>query len=629
MDHKDKNHSPFFSSMTLAAIGVVFGDIGTSPLYAIKEAFHGSHGMPLTPENIFGVISLVFWSIIVVISIKYLGFVLKADNKGEGGVLALTALVFPAHKTQGALWHQRLTLYLGLFGAALLVGDGMITPAISVLSAMEGLSIATPLLSPYILLITILVLSVLFFYQYHGTARLGSVFGVIVTLWFCTIGALGIYGILGSPEILQAANPLWAVDFFRQHRWGALFVLGAVFLVATGGEALYADMGHFGRKPIEKAWFFVAMPALILNYFGQGALLLSSPEHASHPFYHLAPSWGLYPLVALATMATVIASQAVISGVFSMVRQAIQLGYTPRFRMVHTSEEEVGQIYFPQINWWLFAMVCWLVLEFRSSSALASAYGMAVATTMVITTILAAIVAVRLWKWPVWKIGLLLCLLVPFDIVFLLANFSKFHDGGWFPLLIGGVIFTLMTTWRRGRSILFERLQEKSVPFSSFIKQITHQPPASVKGIAVFMTGDPSGTPPALLHNLRHNRVLHETNILMTITTLEVPFVSRQDRVQVEILEEGFFRVTAQYGFAQSPSIRGILYACNKKHHVWPMNQITFFLGRETLIPTDRPGMARWRESLFAFMSKNAERATHYFDIPSDQVVEVGLQVEL
>lgn len=627
---KDSAHhtKSVFHSVTIAALGVVFGDIGTSPLYAIREAFHGPHAISLTPANILGVLSLVLWSVIVVIAIKYLAFVMKADNKGEGGGLALTALALPTHLSRNTKFN-RFILYIGLFGAALLVGDGIITPAISVLSAIEGLEVATPVFSSYVIPITLAVITGLFFNQHHGTARIGAVFGFIVLIWFLTIGILGIIGILNQPAILSAVNPLFAFQFFSKNGFSGIIVLGAVFLVVTGGEALYADMGHFGRRPIQNAWFFIAMPALILNYFGQGAILLVSSENAVNPFYRLAPDWGLYPLVVIATMATVIASQAVISGVFSLARQAIQLGYAPRFRIVHTSSEEIGQIYLPQINWALYVMVCWLVLEFRSSSALASAYGIAVATTMVITTILACVVAFRQWRWSWFKVGLVFLCFFPIDSVFLIANLYKIADGGWFPIVVGTVVFTLMTTWYLGRKILLQRLQEKSVPFVKFLQQINTNPPAFVKGIAVFMTGDPVGTPPALLHNVKHNRVLHDKNVLMTIVTEDVPYVLRQDRLEIEVLGEKFYRIVAHYGFAESPSIRGILYACSKKQLNLPLNEITFFLGRETLLATNRPGMALWREKLFSFMSKNSERATAYFDIPPHQVVEMGLQVEL
>lgn len=617
-----------FHSLTLAALGIVFGDIGTSPLYAVREAFHGPHAIPLTPANVLGVLSLILWSLVLVISIKYLFVVMKADNRGEGGVLALSALAFPP-KTIDSNRMYRVLFFLGLFGAALLVGDGMITPAISVLSAIEGLQVATPLFLPYVIPITLLVLAGLFLNQHHGTARIGAVFGVCVMIWFITIGALGIYGISQNPSILQAINPIYAISYFIENGFDGVIVLGAVFLAVTGGEAIYADMGHFGRAPIRNAWFMVAFPGLILNYFGQGALLLSSPENVVNPFYRLAPSWAVYPLVVLATIATVIASQAVISGVFSLTRQAIQLGYAPRFRIVHTSSEEIGQIYIPQINWALFVAVCWLVLTFKTSSSIASAYGIAVSATMIITSILACSVAVRLWKWHWLKTIAVFAVFFFADIVFIGANLSKVADGGWFPLTVGAAIFTLMTTWRKGRQILMQRLKEKSIPFSQFIQKTTSPPPTRVSGIAVFMTGDPEGTPPALLHNFRHNKILHARNVLLTVLTEEVPHIPAKDRVAIETLNENFYRISAYYGFMETPSIQDILESCAANGVFFPIEEITFFLGRETLIPTKQPGMAIWREHLFSFMSKNAERATAYFKIPNNQVVELGIQVEI
>ncbi|MBI2602362.1 MAG: potassium transporter Kup [Deltaproteobacteria bacterium] len=618
-----------FHSLTVAALGVVFGDIGTSPLYAIREAFYGPHAIAVTPANVLGVLSLIVWSMILVISVKYLFFVMRADNRGEGGVLALTTLAFPAKMLRSTPWLHAF-LYFGLFGSALLVGDGIITPAISVLSAVEGLEVATPLFSPYIIPITLGILTVLFLNQHHGSGRIGAVFGYVVLVWFLTIGALGVRGIIDQPEILSAIDPSKAYEFFSQNGWTGITVLGAVFLVVTGGEALYADMGHFGKRPIQTAWLLAALPGLLLNYFGQGALLLAAPEHAVNPFYRLAPDWALYPLVLIATMATVIASQAVISGVFSLSRQAVQLGYAPRFQVVHTSKDEIGQIYISHINWGLFVLTCWLVLEFRSSSALASAYGIAVSATMVITTILACLVALNQWKWGTKRVFLIFVFFFSIDAVFLGANFSKIADGGWFPLTVGGVIFTLMTTWRRGRQILAERLREKSLPVSEFAKQIeSYLSTTRVEGTAVFMTGNPDGTPNALLHNVKHNKVLHNTNVIMTVITEEVPHVSAEERVDVISLKNGIYKVTAHYGFMEKPSINDIFRACKKHDLKLGLNDTTFFLGRETLLATNRPGMAKWRQQIFSFMSRNAERATAYFDIPPQQVVEIGIQVEL
>lgn len=615
-------------ALTLAALGVVFGDIGTSPLYALREAFHGSHSTGVNPDNIMGVLSLVVWALILVISIKYLLFVLRADNRGEGGVLALTALVAPDKGPSASVWSRNL-LYLGLFGSALLFGDGVITPAISVLSAVEGLTIVTPLFAPYVIPITVMILALLFFSQHYGTARIGSVFGPVILFWFLVLGALGIYRIIEEPRVLEAVNPQYAFEFFQNNGWSGFFILGAVFLVVTGGEAMYADMGHFGKGPIRKAWFFVALPGLLLNYFGQGALLLTSPESADSPFFKLAPSWALLPLVGLATMATVIASQALISGVYSLAQQAVHLGYAPRMKVVHTSHDEMGQIYIPFINWTLFVLTVLLVVEFGSSNALASAYGMAVAMTMTITTFLACVVAAQKWnwKWPSVAAAALLFLLV--DLLFLSANFSKIWDGGWVPLAMGTVVFTLMTTWKRGRKVLAQRLRDKAISLEEFLKQILIHPPLRIPGIALFMTSDPWGTPPALLHNVRHNKCIHDRTILLTVATRPVPHIAADKRVEVSTPSSGFVRILAFYGFMETPDIKEILQACKSHGLHFNMKDVTFFLGRETILPSSWPGMALWREKLFALMSRNAERATAYFNIPPEQVVEVGIQVEI
>lgn len=617
-----------FRSLTLCALGVVFGDIGTSPLYAVREAFHGPHAIPVTPGNVMGVLSMILWSLILVISVKYLVVIMKANNRGEGGVLALSSLAFPPRVIELSSAF-RFLFFVGLFGAALLVGDGMITPAISVLSAVEGLSVVTPLFSPYVIPIALCIIAGLFYNQSHGTAKLGAIFGVCVIIWFITLGSLGIYGIINNPEVLLSINPVHAVSYFMENGSAGFIVLGAVFLSVTGGEAIYADMGHFGINPIRRAWFLVAFPGLILNYFGQGALLLTSPEHATNPFFHLAPDWFTLPLVVISTCATIIASQAVISGVFSLTRQAVQLGYAPRFRIIHTSDEEIGQIYIPKINWILFLAVSWLVITFKTSSNIAAAYGIAVSTTMGITSILACAVARRVWGWGWPRLIGVFGIFLTADILFLSANFTKIADGGWFPLLIGTVVFTLMTTWRRGRQILWQRLRENSVPFTTFAKMLADKPPARVPGISVFMTSDAEGTPPALIHNVNHNKVLHHKNLLLTIQTKEIPCISVEERVSVERVNDDFYRITALYGFTETPDIHEVLQACTDRGFHFPIEEITFFLGRETLIPTKRPGMALWREHLFTFMSKNAERATAYFNIPSDQVVEIGIQVKL
>lgn len=617
-----------FRSLTLAALGIVFGDIGTSPLYAIREAFHGPHAIPLSETNILGVLSLIFWSLILVISVKYLMVIMKADNRGEGGVLALASLAYPTRLLNTKRLY-RVLFYVGLFGAALLVGDGVITPAISVLSAVEGLEVATPFFGPYVIPLTVGILAALFINQHHGTARIGAVFGVVVLVWFTTIGALGVYGIVQNPEVLKALSPSYAIGYFLHNGFSGIVVLGAVFLVVTGGEAIYADMGHFGRRPVVYAWFMAAFPGLVLNYFGQGARLLRSPEDIVNPFYRLAPEWFIYPLVFIATLATIIASQAVISGVFSLTRQAIQLGYSPRFRIVHTSSEEIGQIYIPQVNWALFIATCWLVFEFGSSSAIASAYGIAVSATMLITSVLACSVAMNRWNWHWAKVASVFALFFVVDSVFVWANFAKIADGGWVPLTLAAAVFTMMTTWRKGREILMQRLKAKSISFSEFLAILSNESPTKIRGTALFMTGDPEGVPPALFHNVKFNKVLHERTVLMTILTKEDSYVADGERIETESLGEGFYRVKAFYGFMETPDIREILRACRANALDLDIDSTTFYLGRETLIPSKRPGMAIWREHLFAFMSRNSERATAYFNIPVTQVVEIGIQVEL
>lgn len=616
------------NALTLAALGIVLGDIGTSPLYAIREAFHGSHSIPATASNVFGVLSLIIWALLLIISVKYLFFVLKADNKGEGGVLALTALAVPPPILSKWPWSRAL-LYLGLFGSALLFGDGAITPAISILSAVEGLKVATPLFEPYVIPITIGILVALFALQRHGTARIGAIFGPIIFVWFSVIGALGIYGILQNPSVLQALSPIYAINYFVENGFNGFAVLGAVFLVVTGGEALYADMGHFGIKPIQRAWFFVALPGLLLNYFGQGALILTTPAAVENPFYLLAPDWALYFLVTLATMAAIIASQALISGVFSLTRQAVQLGYFPRVRIIHTSSHEIGQIYIPPINWALFILTVWLVLTFKSSSSLASAYGIAISLTMVIVTILVSLVAFRKWRWGLPAIAAFFAVFMTVDLFFLAANLTKVVDGGWFPLVVASVIFTLMTTWKKGRRILSARLELKSIPMDQFLEKIEVEPISKTAGVAIFMSSSAEGAPPALLHNVKHNKVLHTRNVIITVAYEEVPHIAQFERVEILNLGKDFFRVRCRYGFMDTPDIQDILTCCEQKGLHIALNDSTFFLGRETIIPSAQPGMAIWREHLFSFMSKNAIRATAYFNIPPEQVMEVGIQVEM
>ncbi|NOJ92249.1 potassium transporter Kup [Corallococcus coralloides] len=614
--------------LALSALGIVYGDIGTSPLYALRECFTGAHGVTPTPANVLGVLSLIVWSLIIVVSVKYIIFVMRADNRGEGGILALMALAM--HRPRGQSHRARPVLItLGLFGAALIYGDGVITPAISVMSAVEGLSVATPVFQPYVIPISLVILLLLFMVQRKGTAGIGSVFGPLMTVWFLVLAVLGVKELLHNPAVLWSLSPVHAVQFFMDNGWHGFLVLGAVILVVTGGEALYADMGHFGAKPIRRAWFGLVLPSLVLNYLGQGALLLRHAEAARNPFFLLAPEWALYPLVALSTAAAVIASQALISGSFSTTRQAMQLGYCPRMEVVHTSAEEMGQIYLPGINGALLVGVIALVLGFGSSSRLAAAYGIAVTTTMGITTLLAYVVARERWgvrravALPVVSLFMLV------DLAFFGANVAKIPDGGWFPLLLAVCIFTLMTTWKRGRDILAGKLRAASLGLKDLLGSFGDHPPLRVPGTAIFMTGNPEGTPPALLHNLKHNKILHEQVVLLTIIPEEIPHVVAQERVEVEPLEQGFVRVVARYGFMENPSIPDILKRCREKGLQFQLMGTSFFLGRETLIPTKKPGMAAWREALFTWMSRNARSATAYFRIPPNRVVELGSQVEL
>jgi KUP system potassium uptake protein len=613
--------------LTLGALGVVYGDIGTSPLYALKECFHGAHGIAPTHDNVLGVLSLIFYALTFIISIKYLVFVMRADNKGEGGILALMALVSqqPAARRRS----RALLITLGLFGAALLYGDGMITPAISVLGAVEGLGIATHVFEPIVVPTTIAILLGLFLIQRHGTHRVGTFFGPIMVLWFLTIGALGAYWVGQNPHVLASLNPAHGVQFLASNGWHGFIVLGSVFLVVTGGEALYADMGHFGRHPIRVAWFALVLPALFMNYLGQGAMLLDHPELAESPFYHMAPRWGLYPLVILATSAAVIASQALISGAFSLTRQAIQLGYSPRLDIEHTSETTQGQIYIPQVNTALMLATVGLVLGFRSSSALAAAYGLAVTSTMVITTLLAYLVARDSWGVSRVVAGTLAGFFLAIDLAFFAANLTKIADGGWFPLVVGGLLYTVLSTWKAGRAVLASRINERIYPLDRFMQDIAWQPPTRVSGTAVFMTSLEQGTPPILLHNLEHNQVLHERVILLTVVTSDTPYVDPGDRMQVETLQQGFYRMILRYGFAEQPDVPAALREAQKNGLPIRFNRTTFFLGIETLLPTERPGMALWRERLFIFTARNAVRATSFFRIPPERVVEIGIQVEL
>jgi KUP system potassium uptake protein len=627
--HREEATGRRLLALSLLALGIVYGDIGTSPLYAMRECFHGTHPVAVSPDNIFGICSLIFWSLVIVVMLKYQVYVIRFDNRGEGGILALMGLV-GMDKSRSAVLRATL-IAIGVFGASLLYGDGMITPAISVLSAVEGLKIATPLFKPYVIPLTVVILVILFLFQRRGTAGVGAVFGPVMMVWFATLSILGIRGILWAPKILFAVNPYYAVRFFAENGGHGFLVLGAVFLVTTGGEALYADLGHFGEKPIQTAWFSVVGPSLVLQYFGQGALLIRNPGAAHNPFYLLAPTWALYPLVALATVATVIGSQAIISGVFSLTRQAIQLGYFPRMQIVHTSSVEIGQIYMPAVNWAVMAATIVLVVTFRSSDALAGAYGVAVSMTMIITTLLAYVVARDLLHWSAFKAGLITAGLLIADVAFLGANLFKIGEGGWFPLLIGGIVFTLMTTWRRGRQILNARLGEGALTPQLFVTSLKARPPVRVPGTAVFMHRTSEAVPPALLHSLKHYKAMHEQVILLTVITEEVSHLSAEERLKFDALGEGIYCVSARYGFMEEPDIPLLIERIGKEHHLnVPEMDTTYFLGRETLIVTPRPsGMATWREKIFASMMRNAESAARFFRLPPNRVVELGAQIEM
>ena len=617
------------AGLALAALGVVYGDIGTSPLYALKECFVGEHGIPPTVENVLGILSIIVWSLNFVVSLKYISLVMRADNRGEGGILALMALV-RSKSVAGRVPVQRLLIPMGLFGAALLYGDGVITPAISVLGAIEGLGVLAPVFDHLVVPTTVVILLALFLFQRRGTAGVGAVFGPITLTWFICIAALGIRGIMLEPSVLRAINPWYALHFFAVDGLRGFLILGAVVLVLTGAEALYADMGHFGKRPIRVAWFGLVLPALLLNYFGQGALLLEHPEAAENPFYLLAPSWAIYPMIVLAVAAAVIASQAVISGAYSLTMQAVQLGFSPRIRIDHTSTREFGQIYIGGINWMLMIGCILLVLIFRTSSNLAAAYGVAVTTTMVITTILFHVVAVDRWGWNAWATGVLAGVFLIIDLAFFGANIIKVGQGGWLPLVIAAVIFTLMITWKRGRSILSERIQAEAQPLDHLLKSLESMRITRVPGTAIFMSGTASKAPPALMHNLEHNKVLHKLVVFVTVKTEQVPHIADDKRLMVEHFGEGMYRVKVHYGFMEEPNIPNVLEAAaGKQLPRIEAEDTTYFLGRETIISTSRKGMARWREKLFALMARNATTATAYFGIPPGRVVELGEQIEL
>jgi len=624
--HKTNTKNGRLAVTTLTALGVVYGDIGTSPLYALRECFHGPAAVELTTANVLGVLSLVVWSLVIVISVKYLMLVMRADNHGEGGILALMALAVPDSGKQNS---RGLLLLMGLFGAGLLLGDGMITPAISVLSAVEGLHVATPAFDMYVMPITIGILIGLFAIQYHGTARVGTLFGPVMLVWFATLSALGVAAIVQQPQVLVAVSPHYAVEFFVYNRWAGFVIMGLVFLVVTGGEALYADMGHFGARPIRLAWFGLVLPALLINYFGQGALLVGDPAAKINPFYHLAPDWAQLPLVGLATAATVIASQAVITGAFSLAQQAVQLGYSPRLNIIHTSDEEHGQIYVPVLNWILLVAVIGLVATFESSSNLAAAYGMAVTSTMVITTVLLYVVAREHWGWPRVAAIPLAGFFLIIDLAFFSANLTKILAGGWFPILIGAAAGMLMITWQQGRQVLQKRFRAHMVTTEELLEQIEREPPVRVSGCSVYLSGYPEGIPLALQHNLKHNKVLHEKVALLTIVVERSPQVRSEQRLELTPLGQGLYRLVARYGYMQHANVPRILNMCETRGVPFPREETTFFLGRETLEVGREHGMARWRKSLFVWMSRNAHDASLHFGVPPDRVVEIGVQLEI
>jgi KUP system potassium uptake protein len=613
--------------VVIGAIGVVYGDIGTSPLYTLRQCFTGSHPLPLAPENVLGILSIIFWALVVVVTLKYVALIMRADNRGEGGILALTALVSRGleRQTRRRWW----LVGFGIFGAAMFYGDGMITPAISVLGAVEGLEIIAPALHPFIVPVALVIIVALFAIQKRGTASVGILFGPVMCLWFVVLAVLGLLEIAREPAVLKAIDPGYAVAFVKASPRLAFLALGAVVLAVTGTEALYADMGHFGAAPIRRAWLAFVMPALVANYFGQGALLLSDPATIKNPFYLLAPQWALIPLVILATCAAVIASQAVISGAFSLTRAAIQMGYCPRLKLLHTSERQIGQIYVPFVNWVLLVAVVLLVLGFRSSDNLGGAYGIAVTLAMLIDSVLIFVVMRRIWGWSLPVATAVAVPLGGIDLAFLASNSLKIPDGGWFTLLIGGAVFALLTTWKRGRALLMERLAEDSMPLPVFIESIGGSPPPRVPGTAVFLTSTADRVPHALLHNLKHNKVLHERVVFLTVHTRDIPRVGDAERVEIRDLGFAFFALDAWYGFAEEPDVPVLLEMCAKHGLEFETMETSFFVSRETLIPSVGPGMALWRERLFVAMSKMAVKATDFFHVPTNRVVELGTQVEL
>jgi KUP system potassium uptake protein len=627
MSSSEQQHSKrYLLTLSLGALGVVYGDIGTSPLYAFRECFAPEHHLAPSPANILGVLSLIFWALILIISIEYLVFVMRADNRGEGGIVALMSLV---GSKQTPSRRRVILVGLGLFGAALLYGDGMITPAISVLSAIEGLNVATPIFKDYVVYITVAVLIGLFTVQKYGTAKVGAIFGPVMLAWFTVLALMGISHIIHEPAVLQAVLPTHAINFFIRNQGTGFLVLGSVFLVITGGEALYADMGHFGIRPIRWVWFSLVLPSLLLNYFGQGAFLLHTPSGVENPFFRMAPQWALIPLVVLATAAASIASQAVISGAFSLTRQAVQLGYLPRIRIRHTSVREIGQIYIPSVNWFLMISAIALVFAFQESGRLAAAYGVAVTATMGITTTLTAVYARDRWRWPFFGAIAFALFFLCFDLSFFGANVVKVKEGGWFPLVVGLSIFTLMSTWRQGRRILNQRLAEGVLSIDAFVNELGNGRVHRVPGTAIFMSRSADGVPTTLLHNIKHNKVVHNKVVLLTVETEETSHLVDDERYEWKELGHGVYRLLLRFGYMEDPDIPETLQKIESGPVTFGPMTTSYFLGRETLIPTKRPGMAIWREHLFAWMMRNSSSASTFFSLPANQVIELGAQVEL
>ena len=627
--HDDHHgHKKGLATTMLAAIGVVFGDIGTSPLYALKECFDPQHGIPFSPEALFGVIAMMIWSLILVVSFKYILFVMRADNKGEGGVLSLMALALRSFDSKSKNYF--FLMILGMLGACMLLGESVITPAISVLSAVEGIEIAAPGLRKFVIPISLTILVALFLIQKYGTAAVGNLFGPVTLTWFITLAVLGAINIGAAPQIIGAINPMYAVQFVIDHPTTAYIVMGAVVLVVTGVEALYLDMGHFGRSPVRYAWLIIVLPSLFINYLGQGALLLSNPEVASNPFYLMVPDWALWPVVGLATAATVIASQAVISGAYSLVSQAILLGFMPRMTIMHTSDSEQGQIYIPVVNWALLFMVVVTIIEFRESVNLAAAYGISVTSTMIITTILLGVVMYREWKMNIFLVLSLTTLFFAVDFAFWTANLIKIKDGGWYPLLLGLLIFICLITWYRGRKLLRAKVEEGSIPLQAFVSSLLAHPPHRVEGTAIFLTAHVDFVPIAMLHNLKHNRVMHERIFFVKLSTWDVPYVSDSERITMKDFGGGIYLVRAVHGFKESPDINKVLDLLQKQENIqFNVMDTSFFVSRDTIVPSANPGMALWREKLFGWMMQNAAKPSDFFKIPTNRLVELGAKVEI